>query len=100
MTSRAVHVAEIVVVFSLLGCASLPVARERAAEGDALFPLTPGSAWVYTVRDFAGRVSELRARVDREVDGEGGKLTLVEESGGIPGEEGFESTQDLVAYYS
>jgi len=38
--------------------------------------------------------------VNGEVSGAGGKLTLVEESGGIPGEAGFESTRDLVAYYS
>jgi len=92
--------ATILLALSLAGCTSLRVAPERRPLDGALFPLTPGSSWVYEVRDFAGRVSELRARVNREVAGAGGNLTLVEEICGIPGEPGFDSGHDLVVYYS
>ena len=86
-------------VASVLGCASLVAERDRFG-ANALFPLSTGRSWTYRVRDSAGRVSELRARVNRELVSDAGTLTLVEESGGIPGDARVRSAGDLVAYYS
>jgi hypothetical protein len=94
-----VRASVVVLAASLLGCATLVSERDRLG-GHALFPLSPGHSWTYQVRDHNGQISEFRARVNRELAGDGGTLTLVEESGGIPGDARFESAGDLVAYYS
>jgi hypothetical protein len=86
---------------STAGCTTVE-RRAIVARGDDVFPLKPGSAWTYQVRDVAGRVAAftMRVRGDVEVDSAGTKATLVEESGGIPGERSLESGSDFVAYYS
>jgi hypothetical protein len=93
----------VLVASSPLGCGiSRPQRTVGGHASEALLPLAPGSAWIYEVRDTAGRVSRLRMRVkgEMDVDSNGTKVVIVEERGGIPGAGRLESSNDLVAYYS
>jgi hypothetical protein len=63
--------------------------------------LAPGNEWIYEVRNPAGQVSRLTVRVmgERYVASRGMAATVVEESGGVPGNPTLETHTDLVAYY-
>ncbi len=99
--NRSVPFFTFFIALALLGCATLrrPTESLQPSIG-ALFPLSPGTTWVYEVHDAAGRSARLRARVSGEVDlgADGTKATLVEENGGVPGERNLEGDADLVAY--
>jgi hypothetical protein len=64
-------------------------------------PLALGNEWIYEVRYPAGEVSKLTMRVkgQRYIQSRGMQATIVEESGGIPGDAFIEADSDLVAYY-
>ncbi|MGH7818835.1 MAG: hypothetical protein ACREQ9_03605 [Candidatus Binatia bacterium] len=72
----------------------------RPGAGDDLLPLIPGNYWIYDVRNPAGASSKLEARVSGEIESAGMRIAVVEESGGVPGEETFESNRDPIAYYT
>ena len=87
------------------GCAAAPPAPgpTRAvglAERD-LFPLRPGTFWVYQVRDFQGEVTLQRVLVrgPRFLPSINAAGMIVEESGGISGELSLDVSWHPIAYY-
>jgi hypothetical protein len=84
------------------GCA-LELRPEAAAppSPSLLLPLARGNEWVYEVRNPAGQVSKMTMRVkgERYIESRGMAATIVEESGGIPGNASLEGDADLVANY-
>ena len=91
-----------VFALSSAGCATLGTVRSQVDGAGDVFPLRPGSAWTYQVRDVSGRTAafKMRVRGDVDVDAAGTRATLVEETGGMPGARALDRESDLVAYYS
>jgi len=82
------------------GCGALPFTPDISATGP-VFPLSPGSRWVYRVRNPAGEIATLMAQVkgQRYLPSQNTVAAVVEETGGVPGEPTFDSSSDAVAYY-
>ncbi|MGH7819980.1 MAG: hypothetical protein ACREQ9_09415 [Candidatus Binatia bacterium] len=83
------------------GCAARSAEPEPAEQVAELFPLRPGTFWVYRVQDFDGQVTLQRVLVR-------GKLYLktleapgmvVDESGGVSGELSLDVEWHPVVYY-
>ena len=97
------QVAGLALLLGAVGCA-LPLRPETGAPPapSLLLPLARGNEWVYEVRNPAGQVSKMTMRVkgERYIESRGMAATIVEESGGIPGNAVLEEGDaDLVAYY-
>jgi hypothetical protein len=94
--------AGLALLLGAVGC-SLELRRETAAPParSLLLPLARGNEWVYEVRNPAGQVSKMTMRVkgERYIESRGMAATIVEESGGIPGNAFLDGDSDLVAYY-
>lgn len=84
------------------GCVTIPTRPEPQAAIDAeLFPLRPGTFWVYEVHDAEGRVALQRVLVRGPIylktyEAAG---TVVEESGGVAGELSLDVSWHPVVYY-
>jgi len=96
------RIAALALLVAAVGCGlGLRGPEARVPPAPSLLPLAQGNEWFYEVRNPAGQVSRLTMRVkgERYIESRGMPATIVEESGGIPGNAFLDADANLVAYY-